>query len=348
MLLLRLFSLLLVLALSHTAHAEPPLQASFSLNSPVPYQVFQRHGGAADIPVSGSGSGVTGSIEARFNGGAWTSLAPIRSGAFSGVLPAQPQGQGALEIRLAEAPEITFAVPYVGIGDVFIIAGQSNSSGRGTNPQPASHPTLKAGLFGNDYLWRELTDPSDTVTNQADAVSLDYEAGGSVWTLLATHIMNERGIPVAFVPASRGGSSITDWQPVRNPFNRATLYGSMAHRARLTGAKAVLWWQGETDALENMSQADYFIHFTAFAAAIQRDLAIPLVPCLIHNSMGIPDDAEASIRRAVVEASQSQPGILLGPDLSDMASDDPYHLQSDVNLQTAAARWWAAIQGLVE
>mgnify|MGYP003489772185 CR=1 FL=1 len=106
MLLLRLLSLLLVVALSHAAHAEPLRQASFSLSSPVPYQVFQRHGGAADIHVSGSVSGgVTGSIEARFNGGAWTSVAPIRSGAFSGVLSAQPQGQGALEIRLAEAPD---------------------------------------------------------------------------------------------------------------------------------------------------------------------------------------------------------------------------------------------------
>jgi hypothetical protein len=266
---------------------------------------------------------------------------------FSGVLVA-PQGQGGLEVRVAEAPDVTQAIPWVGVGDVFVIAGQSNASGRGYMVYTATHPYLKGAIFGNDYTWRELSDPVDSNAGQIDAISGDPDAGGSVWALLGTYIMNARNIPVAFVPAARGGTSLGEWTPPRNRFDRSTYYGSMAFRARETGARAVLWWQGEIDALNGVTQADYAARFSQLASAIQNDLGIPIVPALIHNSTGIPDANEAAIRQAVVQAVQSNSAIRLGPDLSDLASDDQYHLQSDANLQAAGYRWWDALQSLVE
>lgn len=321
-------------------------QPALSITSPVPYLVYQQHGGVSNIPVRGTVS-AEGTIEARFNGGAWQPIGQATNGTFSGMLENQQQGQGALEVRLAESPDVIAAVPYVGIGDVFVIAGQSNASGRGDHPQIASHDWLKAALFGNDYQWHELTDPSDSNAGQVDLVSIDLEAGGSVWTPVAGHYMNATNIPVAFVPAAKGGSSITAWLPARDPFNPATLYGSMASRARLTEARAVLWWQGETDALDGMAQADYQRQFEQLANAIQRDLGIPIIPALLHNSMAIADDSETAIRRAVIDAAATTSNILLGPDLSDLATDDQYHLRSDTNLQVAAERWWAALRPLV-
>ncbi|MCC6804632.1 MAG: hypothetical protein IT319_17250 [Anaerolineae bacterium] len=339
---IRLLAILLVLGGVAVSTAQPTL----TITSPVPYLVYQRHSGVSNIPIRGTVD-ATGTIEARFNGGGWQPIARAANRVFSGMLENQPQGQGALEIRLADAPDVTAAVPYVGVGDVFVIAGQSNASGRGDHPQSAGHEWLKAALFGNDYQWHELRDPTDSDAGQVDGVSIDFEAAGSVWTLVAGHHMGATGVPVAFVPAAKGGSSVTAWLPGRDPFNRATLYGSMAYRARLTGAKAVLWWQGETDALDGMAQADYQRQFQQVATAIRRDLGIPIMPALIHNSMAIPDDAEAEIRRAVVEAANAVDTVLLGPDLSDLASDDQYHLRSDTNLQIAAERWWRAMQPLV-
>lgn len=335
--------LLVVLAFAIPSNA----QASITLTSPVPYQVFQRHGGTADIVISGTTS-ASGTIEARFNGGEWQAVTPIRNGAFSGILANQPQGQGGLEVRVAEAPEITAGVPYVGIGDVFIIAGQSNAAGYGYTLNTAAHQWLKGSLFGNDYAWRELTDPTDSDANQVDRISLDWGTSGSVWTLVGTHFMNARNIPVAFVPAAKSGSSITEWQPPRNRFNRNTLYGSMAHRARLTGARAVLWWQGESDSLGGMSGADYQNRFSQIASAIQADLGIPIIPALLHNSVAIPDEQEAAIRQAVIDAAAVNPSIILGPDLSDLSSDDQYHLLSDSNMQVAAERWWNTIARIAE
>lgn len=343
---MRIIQWMVTLLLCFTA-GTTTAQGTITLTSPVPFQVFQREGGVGDIAIIGHTS-AAGTVEARFNGGEWRTVTQSRGSAFSGVLASVPQGQGGLEVRIKEAPDMVATVAWVGVGDVFVIAGQSNASGRGSGLFASEHAYLKGSLFGNDYAWHELADPTDSSSGQVDAISADPDAGGSAWALLGTHIMNARSIPVAFVPAARGGSSIQDWMPRANAFNRASLYGSMAHRTRLTGAKAVLWWQGETDALHGMSQAEYAAQLGRLANAIRRDLGIPLVPALIHNSMGIPDENEAAIRQAVIEAAGANSAIRLGPDLSDLASDDQYHLISDANLHAAAERWWGALQGVVE
>ncbi len=344
---MRLTASLLLLVLFSVNLLPAHAQASITLTAPVPYQVFQRQGGMADIVISGRVN-ATGTIEARFNAGEWQVVAPIQNRAFSGVLANQPQGQGGLEVRVVEAPEVTAGVAYVGIGDVFVVAGQSNAGGYGATLNSAAHPWLAGSLFGNDYTWQPLSDPSDSDRNQVDRVSLDWGTGGSVWTLVGTHFMAARNIPVAFVPGAKSGSSIDEWLPGRDSFNRSTLYGSMAHRARLTGARAVLWWQGESDAISGMSTADYYARFSQIAGALQSDLGIPILPALLHNSRDIPDENEALLRQAVSDAAATLPGVFPGADLSDILSDDQYHLVSDSSVAAAAERWWQAIARMTE
>lgn len=229
-------------------------------------------------------------------------------------------------------------------GDVFVVAGQSNNSGRGTNNQSYSHESLVPMLFGNDYIWKTLSDPFDSSTGQVDTVSSDSAAGSYV-PLLATLYMSNQGKAPGFVPCAKGGSSITSWLPGANHFDRTTLYGSMAYRARATGSKVVLWWQGETDAIAAMDQATYNSHLDTIANTIYEDLGIKLMACKLQNSSGIADTPnESAINAAIEEAWNDNTNVLEGPDLSDIGSDDAYHLQSDAKLLTAAQRWWAAIE----
>ena len=229
--------------------------------------------------------------------------------------------------------------------DVFIIAGQSNASGRGDNNQSYTHPTLVARLFGNDYIWHELTDPTDVNTNQRDAVSSDVLVAGSAWPLLATAIMAVQGRPVAFVPCAKGSSSIVDWQPGANHEDTTTMYGSMIHRARqIFGTlRGVLWWQGEQDALNGMDTATYNAWLDALANAVEGDLGINLMPCKLQFCTGLDADDQAAINAAIGAAWGDNPNVAIGPDLSGLVSDDTVHLKSDVNLSAAAALWWAAI-----
>lgn len=314
--------------------------------SPTAYRTFQRDGSdLADITIVGRVRNAAGDVEARWNDGTWVIIASAVSGDFSASLANQSAGQGTLEVRLADYTDVNQSVSYVGIGDVFVIAGQSNASGRGTNYQGYGHATLKATIFANDGTWKEMADPTDSVASQLDSVSADTGlAAGSIWPLLATSIMANQNVPIAFVPCAMGSTSITAWQPGANHVDRTTLYGSMNYRAQIAGAKIVLWWQGETDALAAMAQATYNGHLDTLAAAIASDIGCKIMPCRLQNSSGISDANEAAINAAIAEAWSDNVNVLPGPDLSDIGSDDAYHLQGDVKLATAASRWWSSLQ----
>lgn len=108
---------------------------------------------------------------------------------------------------------------------------------------------MRAINFANDYQWKFLADPVDSSSGQIDTVSSDG-ASGSIFPLLASTIAADQDVPVAFIPTAKGGTSALAWQPGVDHFNTSTLYGQMANRISAAGGavKAVLWFQGETDA----------------------------------------------------------------------------------------------------
>lgn len=293
----------------------------------------------------------THTIEARYKGGAWTALTDyVDNGlTFTGTLPGVTDGQGTLEIRCTDHVGEYDYTSYVGVGDVYIIAGQSNAVGYAYNNQTYSHATLKAGLFGNDYVSKELFDPTDSATNQVDAVSNDgVNALGSIWPLVATSFMADQSVPVMFVPCALGGSVILSWQPGADHEDRATLYGSMVYRARqqLNGVKAVLWWQGETDAAIGTTQVNYSNWLVSLANAINADLGVQLVACKLQDIDGYATQPNQDAINAAIGANWGVGNVLQGPDLTDMLSDDVAHLRTDAKLAEAASRWWTRLQAL--
>lgn len=226
-----------------------------------------------------------------------------------------------------------------------MIGGQSNASGRGTNNQSYSHATLKAGIYKNNYAWAELADPTDT-NPTTDSVSADDNAAGSPWPLLATLIMADQGVPVAFIPAAMGGTSISDWQPGADHQARNTLYGSMVYRAlQVGGVKAVIWWQGERDAVLGTAEATYNTGLDTVANAVQTDLGVKMVVCKLQDLSAYNGGYDESVvNAAIATAWGDNANVLQGPDFSDITpSVDGVHFKTDAELQTAADRWWTAI-----
>lgn len=234
---------------------------------------------------------------------------------------------------------------YVGIGDLFVVAGQSNASGRATNYQTYSHPTLKAGLFGNDYQWVELADPTDSNNGQVDVVSQESSTpAGTIWPIIADSIMANYNIPVGFIPTAKGATTILQWLPRADRYDRETLFGSMATRADSVGVRAVLWWQGEYDARNKVTAADYNTRLDSIANTIQAELGAKIMPCLLQNSSVLDDADEAVIRTATSTAWGDNVNVLEGPDFSDLTSDDTYHLMTDAKIDSAANRFWRKIR----
>ena len=232
-----------------------------------------------------------------------------------------------------------------------MVAGQSNASGRGTAPNSYSHPSLKAALFGNDDRWADLTDPVDRAVGQRDRVSADPRAGGSVWPLLATELMANENVPVAFVPCAKGTTPIRRWvEDAAAPHSRDTLYGSMLRRVNAAGGhvRAVLFWQGEADARRSTSKEEYAAALRSLAAALAHDCGAPLVVAQIgdYDVRRYTQPGVDAIRLAQQQAWRAG-WALPGPALYDIDLHGRVHFTGTAEELVAARRWAAAILGSV-
>jgi hypothetical protein len=319
-----------------------PLSA-FVLEYPAAYQVYQRNSGIGTIKIKGKIATQPSPviIEARFNNGTWNSIADNITDNFSGELDNQPQGQGNLDLRII-GTSTTATIPFVGIGDNYIVYGQSNAVGEGDNLQSYSHPTLKAGLFGNDYHWKELTDPFDSPVGQVDIVSRDPSPQGSYWLPLATKLLTQN-LPVSFIPCCLGGSPISSFLPTSDHNDRNTLYGSMITRAKsVFGVKAILFHQGESDAITN--NTNYKKSLEVMADAIFSDLGVKTYVAKIHWWDEVPTVTVAqveAINDQIALAATEDSNILLGPDFHKPTDvTHRLHFDSNAALLDAAGRWF--------
>ena len=332
---------------NHTAYTDLAAVGNITLRIPKPNKVIQRSGASNSLLISGNHNmSGTRTIEASWNGGAYAIIATgVSAGAFSGSLTGLTAGIGTLIIRIADATGVTATALNVGIGDVFVVAGQSNAQGQGTNEQAY---TGTAGLFsqlGIDYVYKAGIDPLGSTARAADGI-LDTSGGNSIWPLVATSFVTSQGVPVMMLPCAEGGSAILAWQPSADKTDRSTLYGQMHQRIadQSNGIKAVLWWQGEADASAGQTQAYYYGKLSVLASAINADFGVKIIPCKLQNCSGITDDKELKINDAIGQAWLDTSTVLAGPDLTGLASDDTFHLKTDVNLAAAANLWWAALQ----
>jgi hypothetical protein len=327
----------------------PP--AAIEIRVPAPYQVFQRDAqDLGSIPIEGRCSGSATVIEARFASGPWTVIdrAPDCSGAgaFQGWLSNQRAGQGVLRVRFAQRDAISDMVTPVGIGDVFVIAGQSNAVMIGKNTQRFEHPELLAGAYTLDDVWKIGHDPIHKST----------ASNGSSWPLLATLLMGTADLPVAFIATAKKSTGLVrppDWEP-GNPMGRG-LYERMLEQVReaTLGARmprAILWFQGEADLVKGVGEDAYLAALLNLAGNVEEDLPGTSLVVGVLGSGLLAFRGVESIRGAQREAAalRSDDNILGGPETYDIEVVDPWrgvHFTTDGALRTIAERWCQSLSG---
>jgi hypothetical protein len=343
-----------------SASAAPAATASVAPHivvfSPRAYQVVQRDaGGWADLTVTGRLVGIRGPVEVRWPPRRWFRAACSPAGRFRVTMPACWGGQAKIVARAARRHGVTVTVPYVGVGDVYVVAGQSNASGRGARLNRVAHRRLKAGLFGNDYRWGPLVDPTDAVKGQVDSISRDWDAGGSIWPLVATRLMGREAVPVAFIPCAAGATSLAEWERSgAEPLSRRTLFGSMIRRVRAAGGRvrAVLFWQGESDARRLTTRSEYASLLAQLAADVRAETGAPLVVAQIGDIPlgswtveGI--DAIRMAQEDILLAPDPAGGIVPGPVLYDIDLKPGWHPETRAQSAVVADRWTAALRSWV-
>jgi len=195
--------------------------------------------------------------------------------------------------------------------EVYILAGQSNMSGRGdpaalSDTERVADPRLR--LYGNDGQWRPALDPLDDPAGQVDAVSADRQASVGPGLFFARALLRARDADIALVPCGKGGSSIARWQPGRD---RTTLYGSCVARVVEAGGhpSGLLWYQGESDAEKSISAApSWASSFRRMADGFRRDLKAPRLPIVMVQLADRPDVNTARFPGwAAIQEQQAQP-----------------------------------------
>ncbi|GLJ43371.1 hypothetical protein SUGI_0900960 [Cryptomeria japonica] len=178
--------------------------------------------------------------------------------------------------------------------DVFILSGQSNMAGRGgvsahkwdsfIPPQCQSHSSI---LRLNPHLqWEKAHVPlhADIDKHKTCGVGPGMTFAN---TVLKHYRDNEKGsYRIGLVPCAIGGTAIKEWE------KGSFLYNSMIHRTKAALARggvlrAILWYQGESDATHEKSAECYKENLEKFIHDVRSDLQQPnLLFLQVAISMG--------------------------------------------------------------
>jgi len=259
----------LLLPSARLAAAEAKAPAALRLSLPLNYQVSQRVTRTQGrITVAGAlpnGSEEPRTLEARLVGtGAmadWRTLVTVQANAteIHAEMSAPAGGWYRLEVRVqGEGPlGVVGVVGHAGVGEVFVIAGQSNSANHGDERQQT-----RTGLVATFHAdkWQLANDPQPGASG----------SGGSFTPAFGDAIAERSKVPVGLIAVGLGATSVREWLPRGARFpnpptltgqvrdlasgeweSKGILFESLVARTKALGPRgfrAVLWHQGESDA----------------------------------------------------------------------------------------------------
>jgi sialate O-acetylesterase len=319
------------------------------LKEPAEHQVYQRdERGRASIPVRFDVK--EGKIEIR-------SVRLVAAGspndaegvAFEdGVLKHVPTG-GPYEVWVAINDEAQYRVVRdIFVGDLWVLAGQSNMEGYGDLIDVAP-PHDKVMALGMDGIWRRAEEPLHWLVDSPDPVHSgdpadrekrskqqhkDRKKGAGLGLPFATAMVEATGVPVGLVPCAHGGTSMEQWNPSKKDEGGKSLYGSMIRQIQLAGGRVrgVLWYQGESDANEKAAK-EYPKVFADFIRTLRRDLDEPELPFyFVQLGRVVGPMFDAKNWNAIQEAQRTLPDRVANTAVVaavDLELDDLIHVGVD-------------------
>jgi sialate O-acetylesterase len=199
-------------------------------------------------------------------------LASVPAGEWSAQLSRIPAG-GPYEIALSLGSD-RFVAREVYVGDLWVLAGQSNMVGR-ARLENLEQPDERVHVLRADGTWAVAVEPLHERRENADGLPI----GAGLGLPFAKEMVRRTGVPIGLLPIARGGTSLWQWDPALKDKGPESLYGAMIDRVRKAGGrvKGVLWYQGEADSVEDRA-AQYAGRFRSFVAAVRSDLGDPDLP----------------------------------------------------------------------
>ena len=240
--------------------------ADLTLSCPLDYQVIQRSSKAkGSISIAGERPEqdpkavvAEARLVAEGKSGEWRRLSATFTGAkFQAEMEALAGGWYRLEVRVLNGDKtlVEAVVEHVGVGEVFVVAGQSNSANHGAEKQNPA--TGRVATF-DGKRWRLSADPQPGASG----------GSGSFLPPFGDALAERFKVPVGFLACGIGATSVREWLPKGAKFpNPPTItdrvqplpggewegqaFAMFTARTKQLGPRgfrAVLWHQGESDA----------------------------------------------------------------------------------------------------
>ncbi|KAI9260662.1 SGNH hydrolase-type esterase domain-containing protein [Phascolomyces articulosus] len=222
-------------------------------------------------------------------------------------------------VKYANGSIHTFAVggPYqiddashVLVGDIWLLAGQSNMRGNAFYIDPWTDPPSKTypdyvddmiHLFQSNETWAKGQEPTHRLDQSVRQVDYDlsdpsrakgyytYRGVSPGMAFAKTYKDLNKDVPVGLLATSHGGTTMEQWSPdlletTQDPYNN-TLYGAMLGRIeKATGGSnqvaGILWYQGESDAGDATLASEYENNLASWIKTTRSILKNDLLPFL--------------------------------------------------------------------
>lgn len=362
-------TLLLALCLTTASHG-----GGIVLSSPSDYQVIQRKTKAlGEITVSGSLLDLHGTpvdVETRVIGqgetGEWQRLvSATHKTAFCGTMELPAGGWYRMEARALSEGKVVAeaATEHFGIGEVFVVVGQSNSANHGEEKQSTRSGHVVAF---DGQRWQPANDPQPGASGE----------GGSFIPPLGDALAERLKVPVGFIACGIGSTSVREWLPkgaaMPNPptlterveqlpdgtwTSKGEAFEMLVRRMKQAGPqhfRAVLWHQGESDA--NQADATRTLSGEAYRNCLEtviresrKESGFEAPWFVAQASYHVPGD-ESSPEIRAAQASLWKDGVAFeGPDTDALKSEfresggQGVHFNGK-GLREHAAQWAAKLE----
>ncbi len=341
--------------------------AQLKIEVPQPWQIFQRQGhvpqlahshnpikairGFADVPLNLQLPDHTSSVDVRViaeNDASkvivpWTNIDSYKIKDAKLRVPAGGWYQLQVRARIGDIVLETRESSKFGVGDVYIVAGQSYATN--TNEESLKVRDAYRRVAAYDLAkqaWQLANDPQP---------ASDNTQFGSIWPHVGDLLVAAQQVPIGFANVAYGGTSSTQWQPGTDLHNKLIAAGKNLH-----GFRGVLWQQGESDVIEKATTEAYVGRIVKVRDGAQQawGRSVPwfLAKSTLHPTV-YNDPIHESQIRAAMDVLVDQHGFEAGPD-TDMLDDEyrgpvgSHRHFSAIGQRQAATMWYSVLHQFVQ